>query len=251
MSFKYHTLPTLNILGANSDDLTAASSNAQAIANELFTSFAQYIQAGDVDQITLLFADVFPSWRDFLALSWEFHTKTGKDEIRNFLSTHLTRSQIGRLEIKHTAQLQRPFPDLAWIHADFTFTTEHGIGSGILRLVPVSADGEIKWKIHGVFTNLESLQRFPEKVGALREKAPTHGEWSSRREKELEFAEDPQVLIIGGSQNGLAVAARLKYLGVSALVVEKKARVGDSWRGRYEALSLHDPVWYDHMPYLP
>lgn len=26
---------------------------------------------------------------------------------------------------------------------------------------------------------------------------------------------------------------------------------GDSWRKRYKSLCLHDPVWYDHMPYLP
>jgi putative flavoprotein involved in K+ transport len=33
--------------------------------------------------------------------------------------------------------------------------------------------------------------------------------------------------------------------------VEKNERAGDSWRKRYASLCLHDPVWYDHMPYLP
>lgn len=40
-------------------------------------------------------------------------------------------------------------------------------------------------------------------------------------------------------------------LNVKALLVDKAARVGDSWRGRYHQLVLHDPVWYDHMPYVP
>lgn len=40
-------------------------------------------------------------------------------------------------------------------------------------------------------------------------------------------------------------------LGVNALIVDKNKRVGDNWRGRYHQLVLHDPVWYDHMPYLP
>lgn len=40
-------------------------------------------------------------------------------------------------------------------------------------------------------------------------------------------------------------------LNVPALVVDREARVGDSWRRRYGRLVLHDPVWYDHMPYLP
>jgi putative flavoprotein involved in K+ transport len=38
---------------------------------------------------------------------------------------------------------------------------------------------------------------------------------------------------------------------VPALVLEKNARAGDSWRNRYSSLCLHDPVWYDHLPYLP
>ncbi|PNP40162.1 hypothetical protein THARTR1_11252 [Trichoderma harzianum] len=40
-------------------------------------------------------------------------------------------------------------------------------------------------------------------------------------------------------------------MGVEALVIDESARVGDSWRKRYHQLVLHDPVWYDHMPYLP
>jgi len=34
-------------------------------------------------------------------------------------------------------------------------------------------------------------------------------------------------------------------------VVDRHARPGDAWRSRYHSLYLHDPVWYDHMPYLP
>lgn len=40
-------------------------------------------------------------------------------------------------------------------------------------------------------------------------------------------------------------------IGVDALTVDQSDRVGDSWRKRYNQLVLHDPVWYDHMPYLP
>lgn len=37
---------------------------------------------------------------------------------------------------------------------------------------------------------------------------------------------------------------------MDTLIVDKVDRVGDSWRNRYHQLVLHDPVWYDHMPYL-
>ena len=37
---------------------------------------------------------------------------------------------------------------------------------------------------------------------------------------------------------------------VNALIVDTNKRVGDNWRKRYHNLVLHDPVWYDHLPYL-
>jgi cation diffusion facilitator CzcD-associated flavoprotein CzcO len=42
----------------------------------------------------------------------------------------------------------------------------------------------------------------------------------------------------------------LKTMGVNALVIDQNASVGDNWRKRYHQLVLHDPVWYDHLPYL-
>ena len=47
------------------------------------------------------------------------------------------------------------------------------------------------------------------------------------------------------------LATRLKKLGVSTIVLEKNKRAGDSWRNRYRFLTLHDPIWYDHFPYIP
>jgi putative flavoprotein involved in K+ transport len=38
---------------------------------------------------------------------------------------------------------------------------------------------------------------------------------------------------------------------VPTIIIERNARPGDSWRRRYKSLCLHDPVWYDHLPYLP
>ena len=40
-------------------------------------------------------------------------------------------------------------------------------------------------------------------------------------------------------------------LNVPTIIIEKNERPGDSWRKRYKSLCLHDPVWYDHLPYLP
>lgn len=59
------------------------------------------------------------------------------------------------------------------------------------------------------------------------------------------------MVIIGGGQGGIALGARLRQLGVPTIIVERNERPGDSWRNRYKSLCLHDPVWYDHLPYLP
>jgi putative flavoprotein involved in K+ transport len=37
---------------------------------------------------------------------------------------------------------------------------------------------------------------------------------------------------------------------VPTIIVERNARPCDSWRKRYKSLCLHDPVWYDHLPYI-
>lgn len=34
-------------------------------------------------------------------------------------------------------------------------------------------------------------------------------------------------------------------------MVDRAQRIGDNWRSRYHQLVLHDPVWFDHLPYLP
>ena len=82
---------------------------------------------------------------------------------------------------------------------------------------------------------------------------PERETWKERRERELSElgrTQDPEVVIIGGGQGGIVLGARLRQLGVPTIVVERNERPGDSWRKRYKSLALHDPVWYDHLPYL-
>jgi len=50
-------------------------------------------------------------------------------------------------------------------------------------------------------------------------------EWEERRHRELNLADgDAAVLIIGGGQAGLEIAARLKYTSVFTLVIGKYPR---------------------------
>ena len=61
----------------------------------------------------------------------------------------------------------------------------------------------------------------------------------------------PYCVVIGGGQGGIMLGARLKQLDVPTIILEKNSHPGDSWRNRYRSLVLHDPVWYDHLPYIP
>jgi len=62
---------------------------------------------------------------------------------------------------------------------------------------------------------------------------------------------DPYVAIVGGGQGGMALGARLQNSDVPYVILDAHPKPGDSWRTRYPSLNLHDPVWCDHMPYIP
>ncbi len=49
----------------------------------------------------------------------------------------------------------------------------------------------------------------------------------------------------------MTIAARLSLLGVDTLMVDRDQRVGDSWRKRYHALTLHNETRVNHFPYMP
>jgi len=111
-----------------------------------------------------------------------------------------------------------------------------------------------------LLTALTELKGFEEKQGATRENGAEHGahrhrkswlERKSREEAELGYEKQPYCIVIGGGQGGIGLGARLKRLGVPTIIIDKHERPGDAWRERYKSLCLHDPVWYDHMPYLP
>ncbi len=59
------------------------------------------------------------------------------------------------------------------------------------------------------------------------------------------------VLVIGGGQAGLAMGYHLKRADHRFQIVERNARVGDSWRNRHDSLVLFTPRAYSALPGLP
>ncbi|KAG5718570.1 Flavin-containing monooxygenase YUCCA4 [Termitomyces sp. T112] len=235
-------VPSLDKLGA----VVPIELDPVLIAQEWFSSFSKCI--GNTEEtLKLLHPDAL--WRDLLALTWDIRTLEGSEKIRILLDKRNS-PQMRALKLKEFIQLQRPYPDLIWILGTFEFDVHNGHCSGVFRLVPTSSG---KWKAFTIFTNLEVLANFPPAIGQWRSRNVVSGlSWADNllHEREIEL-QDPSVLIIGAGQSALSLAARLKYLNVPTLMIEKDPRIGDSWRRRYDALCLHFPVWNDHMPYLP
>lgn len=188
-------------------------------------------------------------WRDLIAFTWNLKTMEGRTAIEAMLESSLASTRPTAWRLLGDASTREGVTE-AWI----LFETASGHGRGHLRL----REGRC-WTL---LTTLQSLTGFEEKTGAndSRELGVEHGivrhrsSWLERKmkeEAELGYLRQPYCLIVGGGQGGLALAARLKRLDVPTIVVDKHEKPGDQWRKRYRSLCLHDPVWYDHMPYVP
>src|SRR5438132_805822 len=58
-------------------------------------------------------------------------------------------------------------------------------------------------------------------------------------------------IIIGGGQAGLATGYYLKQQGRDFVILDANARVGDSWRNRWDSLRLFTPARYNGLPGMP
>lgn len=59
-----------------------------------------------------------------------------------------------------------------------------------------------------------------------------------------------EAIIIGSGQAGLAAAYYLKEEGIDFLLLDSEQRIGDSWRRRYDSLTLFTPKRYSQLPGL-
>lgn len=215
-------------------------------ASAWLDSFGAALAGGQPEPVLQLFdADCY--WRDLVAFTWNIRTQEGHEAIRDMLAARQADTAASNFQLEGQATEADGVVE-AW----FTFETRVARGRGQLRLRHGKA-----WTL---LTTMTELKGFEEKKGPRRIMGAEHGvqpgrkSWLERRQDEearLGYEEQPYVLIIGGGQGGIMLAARLRRLGVPAIVVEKNPRAGDSWRNRYKTLCLHDPVWYDHLPYLP
>ena len=60
-----------------------------------------------------------------------------------------------------------------------------------------------------------------------------------------------ETVVIGGGQAGLAVGYHLQRRGLPFVILDENARVGESWRKRWDSLRLFTPARYSGLPGMP
>ncbi|KAK6530491.1 hypothetical protein TWF694_003842 [Orbilia ellipsospora] len=239
-----------------------ATFDATQIVSDFITRLQKTLENPTASNLQdVMFPDGF--WRDHLFLTWDLRTLRGVEKTSEYLSEPATLKKLSSVKLTPSTGNYKRLPLLdasnassinitAFINAE----SDQGVGEGVIRIF---LDADNNWKAFTIYTTLIKLKNHTENAGANRPHGGLHGDqssdprnWKERLASSSEFSSSsPTVLIIGAGQSGLTVAARLTQLNIPTLVIDKNPRIGDNWRNRYHSLVLHDPVWYDHFPYLP
>lgn len=229
------------------------NATAPAEAEAWLARFGAALEAQDTKAVAELFlADGL--WRDVLAFTWNLQTQYGRTEIERTLRDTLARTTPTNFHIpSHRTPprwVSRAGRDT--IEVIFEFQNAFGPCHGTLRLVPDG--GALRaWTL---VTNLQELRGHEEWKNARAVVSDTRtfgGEnWLDRLNKQRAYEDrEPAVIVVGGGQAGLSIAARLRALDIDTLIVDRHERVGDNWRKRYHSLTLHNEVFVNHLPYIP
>ena len=231
------------------------NTSAKAVAENWLGDFTAALASGDTARLATLFAPEC-HWRDILAFTWDLHTTSGPAAIAGRLAPEVARvaPRGFKLAAGRTPPRTVTRAGIDAIEAIFTFETAVGPCNGVVRLV--SEGGQARaWTL---MTALDEIRGHEDPANGRRWqdvdwKRNFGGEnWADRRRRAMAYEDrDPAVLVVGAAQAGLMVAARLSMLGVDTLAIDREKRIGDSWRRRYHALTLHNETRVNHFPYMP
>jgi len=234
--------------------MLAGSDTLATLANHWLARFESALGNCDRRLLESLF-QAASHWRDVLALTWRIETVSGAEKVTSGLLSQAERLHPAgfRTDPERTAPRYVTRAGTKCLEAIFRFETAVGEANGVLRLI--EGGGEPKaWTL---LTALQDLKGHEEHVGRRRPQGQAYSRdfagpnWLDLRRAAARYDDrDPAVLVVGGGQAGLSIAARLVQRDVDTLIVDRWARVGDNWRKRYHALTLHNQVHVNHLPYM-
>lgn len=216
------TLPEVDIL----DNI-----DHEAVAKEVLPSLLD-LTADDLTENAI--------WRDTLALTGTFRTFHSSEAVKKTWRYLCKRANITDIAVTpSTTHVLRFGPKVSWLQASFSFNTKGSFPatcSGSIGLVPHNGS----WKIWLITTILEQPLGYPD-VDRL-EPGPS----------DLNIDEVLDCVVVGGAVAGLDMAGRLKSLGLSYVVMEQSAELGDIWtKDRYESVKLHTSREFNQLPGTP
>lgn len=219
---------------------------ADSLAQDWLHNFSTALSVNDAEAVAQCFEpDGF--WRDFVAFTWNLYTAEGSAQIQDLAAATAESTGAGNWHLAERPEQDADGTVTAWL----SFDTQAVRGLGLVRIREGRA-----WTL---LTLAEQLTGFEEAVGPRRPLGVEHRirkgryTWLEQRTEQhasMGHSQQPYALIVGGGQGGIGLASRLHNIGVPTLVVDRHEAAGDAWRNRYKSLHLHDPVWYDHLPYL-
>ena len=234
--------------------VAALNTPDHSLATQWLSQFGAALAQRDKPGISALF-DADCHWRDLFAFTWSITPSEGVDNIASLILSKQPSVKARHFKLAEGRQgprrLKRIGVDV--LEVLFQFETDIGHCYGVLRLLASDPS-----KAFQVLTSLNELTGFEEQTGKRRPTGAAYSRnfggtnWQDQRlESQAYNDREPTVLIVGGGQSGLSVAASLVLLGIDTLLIDKYPRIGDSWRKRYHSLALHNITDLNNLPHLP
>jgi putative flavoprotein involved in K+ transport len=236
--------------------MEAGAQALATVANHWLARFEAAVGSRDAARLQSLF-NPDSHWRDVLALTWRIRTVSGPEALAAEFLDYAARAHPSAFGVdpNRTPPRYVTRAGTQCIEALFRFETASGPGNGVLRL---RRDDSTEPKAWTLLTALDELKGHEEHTGRLRPTGQSYSRdfsgpnWLDLRKAAMAYTDrDPAVLVVGGGQAGLSIAARLTQRGIDTLIVDRWPRIGDNWRQRYHALTLHNQVHVNHLPYMP
>ena len=199
-------------------------------------------------------------WRDLLALSGYYRTFYSTSRVFQTLAklSREKKRSVFRVKEANKPRIGKSGADSSWVDIDILFTAQHNnLAENCMGTVSVIPDANGKWQIWMLRTWLECfdghghpdvLEPADEYVKGISEGRAHQVNGTSNGDHRSDTKEYGAI-VIGGGQAGLSVAGRLKALGVSYVLLEKNAQIGDVWAQRYESLKWHTSKEYGNLPF--
>ncbi|KAK4238556.1 putative indole-3-pyruvate monooxygenase YUCCA4 [Achaetomium macrosporum] len=238
-----HPLPVVPRESVPEEAMTGNEPTKEAVV--VLRKLNAALASNDAHSLASCFLPSQAYWKDSLALTWHLRTFASPGVIAaSLLQTKTLRQLDGEIKVQGDAQFMPATPVLRFIDCTLAFKTKSpaAICSGRMLLLPAKQEGTTEWKIWILSTWLESLDGHPEDETLLQS-----------RGRELNGLDDfeTDVFIIGGGNAAVALAARLKVMGVDSVMAERNRQPGDNWALRYDCLRFHVPTEYADLPYMP